>query len=473
MNIRFFFSIIVLIIFYVMCPSRSVVGAELYLKEDTSKKCAICHYQWVPTFYLEHRSTPIARAGEKWLESFSWEMCISCHDSSVRDSRRKICDDPGHQVGQVPSKRVTIPADFPLDDQGALKCTTCHTPHAVTEGSDSMVEYFLRAPNEDSSFCRVCHKEKLGGLSKGNHPLDVSAQVETGVITRAGGKFGLSMPNQIICETCHTAHGGVNEKFLVLPVEDIGTMSVLCEVCHTKNAVRPGKEPGKTLSHPVDVIPGRIVEIPTVWNNGGRVVLGKRGELVCRTCHKPHNADREHLLAIPEGKNQLCLQCHHREVFVNEPVYDFWEPVSSVQNNSSDAMAEGLGCASCHRIHENIALFRTLDREELSGDPMFSLPHFGLHPRTCFASAFDEKGGESADGILLFAEGGERSDSGTIVCATCHRMSPGYVEKPSGILKEDRESPRNFNRQHIAETFCKNCHGKEAMVRFLYFHSKW
>ena len=473
MNIRFIFSISGLVLLLMVFAPKMAAGVELSLKADTSKKCAICHYQWVPAFFLEHRSTPIARTEEKSLGAFSREMCISCHDSSVRDSRRKICDDPGHQPGRVPSKGVTIPPEFPLDAKGALKCTTCHTPHAVTEGSDSMVESFLRAPNEDSSFCRVCHIGKLGGLARGNHPLDVTAKVDPGVITRAGGKFGLSLPNQIICETCHTAHGGVNEKFLVLPVEDIGAMSVLCEVCHTKNAVRPGKEPGKTLSHPVDVIPGRIVEIPPVWSNGENVVIGKRGELVCRTCHKPHNADREYLLAIPEGKNQLCLQCHRREVFVNEPVYDLWEPVSSVQNNSSDAMAEGLGCSSCHRIHENIALFRNLDREDLSGDPMFSLPHFGLHPGTCFATAFDTKDGGSAGGIFLFTEGGDRSDSGTIVCATCHRMSPGHVEKPSGTPKEEGDPPRDFIRQQIAETFCKTCHGKEALVRFLYFHSKW
>jgi predicted CXXCH cytochrome family protein len=473
MNIRSLVSRLVLIFLFMMCSSQVVMGAQRYLKEDTSKKCAICHYQWVPTFYLEHRSTPIARSNEKLLETFSWEMCISCHDSSVRDSRRKICDDPGHQVGRVPSKRVTIPPEFPLDEQGALKCTTCHTPHAVTEGSDSMVESFLRAPNEDSSFCRVCHKGKLGGLSRGNHPLDVTAQVATGVITRAGGKFGLSIPNQIICETCHTAHGGVNEKFLVLPVEDIGSMSILCEVCHTKNAVRPGKELDKTLSHPVDVIPGRIVEIPPVWTNGEHVVVGKRGELVCRTCHKPHGADREYLLAIPEGRRELCLQCHKREVFVNEPVYDLWEPGSSDQKNSSDGVAEGLVCSSCHRIHENIALFRTLDREQFTSDPMFTLPHFGLHPRTCFATAFDEKGGESADGICLFSKGGDRSDNGTIVCATCHLMFQDRADEPAGIVKEETDSPADFFRPHIAETFCKTCHGKESLVRFLYFHSKW
>jgi len=456
-----------------VCPLKMAAGVELSLKADTSKKCAICHYRWVPAFFLEHRSTPIASDDEKSLGAFSREMCISCHDSSVRDSRRKICDDPGHQVGLVPSGRITIPPGFPLDDQGALKCTTCHTPHAVTEGSDSMVESFLRAPNENSSFCRMCHQGKLGGLARGNHPLDVSAQVETGIITRAGGKFGRSVPNQIICETCHTAHGGVNDKFLVLTVEDIGSKSILCEVCHTKNAVRPGKKSNDTLSHPVDIIPGRIAQIPKVWTNGERVVIGNRGELVCRTCHKPHNADRKFLLAIPEGTDELCLQCHSREVFVAKPVYDLWEPVKVDQKNSRNLIAEGLGCSSCHRIHENIAAFRALDRGQLTGDPMFRIPHFGIHPRTFFATAFDKKDGGSADGIFLFTKRGEPSDTGSIVCATCHRTTPGNSDEPTELLKGEQESSRGFIRQQLPEIFCKTCHGKEALVRFLYFHSKW
>jgi predicted CXXCH cytochrome family protein len=469
MNIRCLLGIPVFVFLSLMVFPKIGVGVELYLQEDTSKKCAICHYQWVPAFYLEHRDTPIARADEKWIETFSWEMCISCHDSSVRDSRSKICNDPGHQVGHVPSKKVTIPPEFPLDEKGALKCTTCHTPHAVTEGSESMVEYFLRAPNENSSFCRRCHTNKLGGLPRGNHPLDVSAQVETGVITMAGGKFGQPKPNQIICETCHTAHGGVNEKFLVLPIEDVSSLSILCEVCHTKNAVRPGKKSGKVATHPVDVVPGRMVEIPPVWTNGEKVVVGNRGELVCRTCHKPHNADRGCLIAIPEGRNKLCLECHRREVFVAERVYDVWEPFLSDQNTSSRPVAEGLGCYSCHRIHENIDLFRTLDRQQLIRDPVFSLPHFGLHPGTCFAVAFGPKHGEGTDETFLFSQEEDRSDQGTIVCATCHVMS--RVEQ--GTVNQEKDSLKVFIRQDIAERFCKTCHGNEALVRFLYFHSKW
>jgi predicted CXXCH cytochrome family protein len=452
-------------------PCQLPANVELSLKADTSKKCAICHYQWVPTFFLEHRSTPIAHFDEKTLEVFSWKVCISCHDGSVRDSRGTICNDLGHQVGRIPSQEVSIPPDFPLDENGALKCTTCHTPHAVSEASESMVEYFLRAPNENSSFCRTCHKQKLGGLARGNHPLDVSAQIKTSVIVAAGGQFGTSQDNQIICETCHRAHGGINEKFLVLPVENIQSMSVLCEACHTKNAIRPGRESGKTLSHPVDVVPGQGVQIPPAWKHGEKIVVGTRGEIVCRTCHKPHGADSEFLLATPQGKDALCIQCHHGRPRADS-LHDTWGRAPSEQASTGRPSPESFACASCHRVHNSKALFLNTLSSPSDLEPFFHIPHFGLHPPAFLSTAFQNKDAGETDGIVLFAKTKDASDGGTIVCGTCHDVHQmGLGTREDEVATDNRS--KGFLRQVVAETFCKTCHAEEALVRFLYFHTRW
>ena len=473
-----FYSIVTgIVLLLCVFPCQGLAKVELSLKSDTSKKCAICHYKWVPTFFIEHRSTPIAQAGEKSLEMFSWKMCISCHDASVRDSRSSICNDPGHQVGRVPSKRVSVPPDFPLDANGALKCTTCHTPHAVTEESESMVEYFLRAPNENSAFCRTCHKKMIGGLAKGNHPIDVPVDANTDLILRGGGKFGTSRSNQIICETCHRAHGGVNNKRLVLPVENIESMSVLCEVCHTRNAIRPGNIPGKARSHPVDIQPGKSVKVPRAWTNGEKVVTGRRGELVCRTCHKPHRADREYLLAIPKGKDALCFQCHPSTASVaGTSHYDLRVPAPSEQNSSGKAAPESDPCASCHLVHKDIAKYLRAwktPREWSDLERFFHIPHFGLHPRMFFGGAFLKKEDGEADGSILFTESGDASDDGTIVCATCHDFHQLGSDTTEGMHSGDSGNSTGFLRPDIAERFCKTCHGEEALVRFLYFHTKW
>jgi predicted CXXCH cytochrome family protein len=366
---------------------------------------------------------------------------------------------------------VSIPPDFPLDERGALKCTTCHTPHAVSEGSASMVEYFLRAPNENSSFCRTCHKAKLGGLARGNHPLDVSAQVKESVIVEAGGHFGTERFNQIICETCHRAHGGINEKFLVLPVENTKSLSVLCEACHTKNAIRPGSTSGKTRSHPVDVVPGRGVQIPPAWAHGEKTFVGSRGELVCRTCHKPHGAGSEFLLANPQGKDALCIQCHRSRPPAESP-YDPWGTASKPVP-AGKPVQETFPCASCHRLHNSEAVFVNTLNFPSDLEPLFHVPHFGLHPPAFLSTAFQNKDAGKTDGIVLSGKEMDAwDDGGTIVCGTCHDVHQLVPETGDDEGAADATG-NGFLRLDVPQRFCTTCHAEEALVRFLYFHAKW
>ena len=40
-------------------------------------------------------------------------------------------------------------------------------------------------------------------------------------------------------------------------------------------------------------------------------------------------------------------------------------------------------------------------------------------------------------------------------------------------IEDADNSITSLLRPDIAEKFCKTCHGKEALMRFLYFHEKW
>ena len=95
---------------------------------------------------------------------------------------------------------------------------------------------FLRTFNENSEMCTMCHVDKMGGPEKGNHPIDATTLNISKDITRYGGYIG-NKRNQVICESCHVAHGGFTDKRLVLPVDRPGVYPVLCEACH-------GKTPG-------------------------------------------------------------------------------------------------------------------------------------------------------------------------------------------------------------------------------------
>ena len=143
-------------------------------KPDSARKCAICHYQWVYQFYSEHRDGELVPKPEE-KEVASPEMCFSCHDGSVEDSRKIVFHDPGHRAGVLPSRAITVPPDFPLDPEGRLQCSTCHTPHALASETGEEIEVFLRSTDRESDLCRTCHRDKEGGPAKGNHSIAVSA----------------------------------------------------------------------------------------------------------------------------------------------------------------------------------------------------------------------------------------------------------------------------------------------------------
>ncbi len=334
--------------------SSSLTYAQLRAprQADTAKKCAICHYRWVYTFYVEHRATPLAPLQEQEVVG-SKEMCLSCHDGSVRDSRDRICNDPGHQIGVAPSKRTTIPKNFPLDENGNMQCTTCHTPHAVSFEEGLQFSFFLRKRNENSSFCKECHVEMAGGLEKGNHPIDIEIKNIPDAIVAGGGKLGTGSAPTVICETCHTPHGGFSNQRLILPIEDPLSQSVLCEVCHSKSPrmIKAGNAP--RYSHPVDVFPGAADQIPKKWSSGDAVFRGKGGILVCRTCHKPHGAlDKKVLLAERNERDAMCGQCHESKKNILLSSHDLMVSAPREMNIKRIPAGELGMCSPCHLVHE-------------------------------------------------------------------------------------------------------------------------
>jgi len=77
-----------------LAPFKASATMQHPKEADTAKKCAICHYRWVATFFVEHRSTEIAQLEEKKEVVGSREMCISCHDGSVRTHGIKSATTP-------------------------------------------------------------------------------------------------------------------------------------------------------------------------------------------------------------------------------------------------------------------------------------------------------------------------------------------------------------------------------------------
>ena len=56
----------------------------------------------------------------------SEEICYSCHDGYVNDSRHVVWKDNQHKTFVKPSGNVTVPAVLPLSNRNEIYCGTCH-----------------------------------------------------------------------------------------------------------------------------------------------------------------------------------------------------------------------------------------------------------------------------------------------------------------------------------------------------------
>jgi predicted CXXCH cytochrome family protein len=459
---------------FLVLPSGIAARSNHPSQADTAKQCSICHYRWVYTFYVEHRDTPLAPLEEEKVVGHR-DMCLSCHDGSVLDSRDRICNDPGHSVGNLPSNRVHIPDTFPLDKNGAMQCSTCHTPHAIETSKDTLVEFFLRAPNKDSSFCELCHTTKVGGPAQGNHPVDIGFNIDPAEIVRAGGKIGNDGKKTIICETCHTPHGGVNNRRLVLSVEDPKTHSVLCEVCHTKLPGLAGDPSLNRFSHPLDLTPGLMAHIPPRWDSGEKVVLGRGGELVCRTCHIPHGAvDTRALLAERNQKDSLCLECHRDQGTVKESAH-YQKILKEDEKNIVGQTASHIGpCSPCHLVHQGSGALMWARSSHITpekpgevclschtpeGSAAQVMPADFSHPMEVTVPLTGK-----ALSLPLFDDSGKNRE-GNIRCSTCHDFHSPSPRYKYSITREGDHATFLRLSEGGASALCIDCHPRYEVVK--------
>ncbi len=308
---------------------------------NPSRECAICHVRWVQAFgRSEVPEGPMHDVLER--QAGSGDMCLSCHDGSVVDSRFKVWSTRHHTTDAVPSPAVHIPTDvFPLDAQGRMTCATCHTAHAVPGDSDLRTVIFLRRPNVDSSLCLSCHPEHAQ-KSERHHPLGHRDSPIPKVILDAGGKTSAD-GHTILCQTCHEPHGARNAWMLVLPPSE------LCVACHTDKA----PEAAPVAGAPVHRIGQTYVGFqPPKALLDGRATFGPNGELSCLSCHRLHDASGVRPLLIRKNEESaLCLACHEEEKTVLGSSHDLRLSSPETLNARGEKASMSGPCGACHRIH--------------------------------------------------------------------------------------------------------------------------
>ncbi len=446
---------------------------------DSAKECAICHFRWIDTFYLDRKGSDLVEYQSEIVVAKE-EICFTCHDGSVVDSRGQVYNDHRHKVNEVPPVDMKFPKEFPLDKNGKMQCSTCHSAHGVSSEMGIEKTIFLRASNENSGMCIMCHDDKGGGIDEGNHPMgklkDFTIPDE---LIYQGSKEGGDR-SHVICETCHTAHGSPNESFLIESARN----SQLCLECHRDKNIFSDEG----IRRPFHVINSKFekVKIPAELIDRG-AKLGSNDEIICQTCHKVHNNKIEkQLLLIKKDKGStLCLTCHTDKQYLENTKHNLNHSAPDEKNLEGKTVSEAGICSSCHLPHKAA-------RELKEGDDFTTSICLSCHSKSNIAeetilddyrhpvdvNPFEKKDSDSkiilttisaekeSLELPLFNVFGAQDRDGAITCATCHDPHRWNADSTEGEIRKEVKGDMNtsFLRSPSPE-LCSKCHDAKFNIR--------
>lgn len=422
------------------------------LTERQPHSCTVCHVEWIATFNERPDAAlipaPINFPGNPYVSRA--ETCLSCHDGSVVDSRKKVWLEHGHRKGVIPPESMHVPSDLPLVD-GAIACRTCHSAH-TRAGSGNLLRdaVFLRVTEEPNELCLKCHADLEGAPGSGLHPTHRFPAPLPSELLAAGARQA-STRESANCMACHAAHAS-GEAALLVRVE---SSDRLCLSCHEQ--LRPDHyTAGNAHAHPI----GQSL------SNTMRAALADRADrwpagedLGCRTCHKVHHGhDGRNLLAEPIADNALCLRCHSDQGGVLDGPHRFADQPDLV-NALGRPLSETGACAFCHSAHSGNAarLWAATSSAPHRADAFCTVCHrvedgFAgatlrplLHPTGAFVDSF---AAQRPMTLPLHDDKVHPDSSGEITCATCHDV---HAANSRPVLLRSAAG-------HPAGDSCSECH---------------
>ncbi len=348
-------SLVLFIISTILAMTSMVSALEMSSKRD----CVVCHIMWLDDFRTDQEVLVTFQPGNVLMADTqgvvsSEDICYSCHDGYVKESRNTAWNHNRHPVFVKPSENVTIPDDLPLSVKGELYCGTCHSAHgkgAAPHGDPLGRTAVYREVNIDSSLCEKCHRKEASFKFTNGHPLHTSAIKLPDRLFELGSTRATNK-DKVICQSCHKMHGARGKRILIINNNN----SELCLICHknketlvdTKHDLRTTLPDEKNIKHQSPSESGP-----------------------CGACHIPHNAADKRLWARPatEGNpaSRLCLSCHGEATgYKTKRIGEYSHPINvkpSAEMKPADRFPlfseDGLRtsggkiqCFTCHNVHQ-------------------------------------------------------------------------------------------------------------------------
>ncbi len=416
-----------------------------------------------------------------------------------------------------------------------IGCGTCHDPHNWSIKKSLTLEIktkdprkysgtgnssFLRiAQGSNSRLCTHCHVDKSAVISSRHNPNVFKG--ERAKFMKDSGNLALESG---VCGTCHKAHNANGPALWARNTgEGSAPIEKMCNDCHKSPGAAQDKLTGQ-YSHPVGkkLDPGISMKLmPRFDNSGKRVQHG--GNIDCATCHDPHQWDptnRDNATSVGSSKNLkidgnvnnsflrlradassgMCIKCHTTQALVAGTDHDLRVTAVNSRNSLGQTVIQSGICGTCHSVHNSKSSAGLWAREVGAGDDPAAQLCFSCHTKGGIAASkivaiklsshpsdiavwSDEirqaaalsNSNSNSNGIPVFDENGRRSKVGRITCPSCHNAhiwSASKRVKGSGKNLEGNVSSSFLNLKTSENNVCSDCHGRDALFRYKYFHSK-
>lgn len=258
--------------------------------------------------------------------------------------------------------------------------------------------------------------------------------------------------------------------------QDIASTSGMCLSCHD-GFVEDSREVWKDgyRGHRLGMVPPPGLESPTL-DGSAEFPLNGDGRMYCGTCHSAHLGDAEGAptkvkpFMRVSHRGDICQACHRDKQAVRDSGHN------KGSRRAADFERRGT-CGTCHAPHGS-GLPVMWARSQGDGNHVVNslcrschdgTPDPADHPSDVMAwsQAVRQSVRSNASAALpVYDEQGHRSRFGNITCATCHDV---HRERAEG--RPDELPGLHLRMAEISEPLCADCHGRESLFLYKFFHS--